>query len=103
MQQVFQIQVSPEIAQNPEKLKRFVAKNKRLHFNEIKHLETIKRSIDARQKNVKVNLRVAIFLNEEFNENPIEIPFYKDVSNFKEVIVIGGGDSMDPETPGCLL
>ena len=91
MQQEFQLQVSPEIAQNPEKLKRFVAKKERLNFDDINHIEIVKRSIDARQKNVKINLRITAYIKEEFTEKPIEIPYYKDVSKAKEVIVIGAG------------
>ncbi len=91
MQQEFQLQVSPEIAQDLEKLKRFVAKNKRLNFNDIKHLQIIKKSIDARQKNVKINLRITVFLNEEFTEKTVEIQEYEDVSNAKEILIIGAG------------
>lgn len=51
----------------------------------------LKRSIDARQKAVKINLKVAVYYNEEYNEQPLALPDYKDVSNAKEVIVIGAG------------
>ncbi len=91
MQQEFQIQVKPEIAQNKEQLKLFVAKNKRLNAAKIQHIEILKRSIDARQKNVKINLLINVYSDEKFVEKPIEIPYYKDVSKSKEVIVIGAG------------
>jgi uncharacterized FAD-dependent dehydrogenase len=91
MQQEHQIQVSPEIAQNEAKLKLMVAKKCRLRFDEINHVEILKRSIDARQNNVKINLRIKIFIKEEFIENKIELPYYKDVSNEKEVLIIGAG------------
>ena len=91
MQQEFQLQVKPKIAQDQEQLILFVAKNKRLNAKDIKHIEILKRSIDARQKNIKINLRIRVYIKEEFIENPIEIPDYADVSNAKEVIVIGAG------------
>ncbi|MFK5877898.1 MAG: FAD-dependent oxidoreductase [Flavobacteriaceae bacterium] len=91
MQQEFQIQVSPKIAQDTEQLKLFVAKNKRLNQKDIKHIEILKRSIDARQKNVKINLRIQVYLNEDFQENPVQLPNYSDVSKSQEVIVIGAG------------
>ena len=91
MQQEFQIQVSPKIAQDTEQLKLFVAKNKRLNKSDIRHIEILKRSIDARQKNVKINLRIQVYLNEDFKELPAQLPNYKDVSNAQEVIVIGAG------------
>ena len=91
MQQEFQIQVSPEVAQNQEQLKIIVAKKNRLQVNSIKHIEIIKRSIDARQKNIKINLKVKIFINEDFIDIPIELPNYKNISKAKEVIIIGAG------------
>ncbi|RLD74018.1 MAG: FAD-binding protein, partial [Bacteroidetes bacterium] len=91
MQQEFKLQVKPEIAQDQEQLKLFVAKNKRLNAKDIHHVEILKRSVDARQKNIKINLRIRVFIKEDFKESPIEIPHYKDVSTSKEVIVIGAG------------
>ncbi len=91
MQQEHQIQVTPEAAQNEDKLKLIVAKKCRLRFEEINHVEILKRSIDARQSNVKINLKVKIFIKEEFTEKKIELPNYKDVSKEKEVIIIGSG------------
>ena len=91
MQQEFQLQVKPEIAQDQEQLKLFIAKKNRLDVKDIKHIEILKRSIDARQKNVKINLRVRTFIKEKFIEEPVELPCYKDVSKAKEVIIIGAG------------
>jgi len=91
MQQEFQLQVKPEIAQDQEQLKLFIAKKNRLDVKDIKHIEILKRSIDARQKNVKINLRVRTFIKEMFIEEPVELPCYKDVSKAKEVIIIGAG------------
>lgn len=91
MQQELQIQVSPKIAQDAELLKLFVAKNKRLDKKDISHIEILKRSIDARQKNVKINLGIQVYLNEDFKETTKELPQYSDVSKLQEVIVIGAG------------
>ncbi len=91
MQQEFQLIVKPEIAQNIEQLKLFVARNKHLNIKNINHIEIVKRSIDARQKNVKINLIVRVFIQEEFTEHEIDLPNYKDVNKAKEVIVIGAG------------
>ncbi len=91
MQQEFQIQVNPEVAQNQEQLKQIVAKKNSLQVFNIKHIEILKRSIDARQKNIKINLKVKVFINEDFIDKPVELPNYKDVSKAKEVIIIGAG------------
>ncbi len=92
MPQELLFQVSPEIASNEVLLKEHIAKLIRLNAKEIQHVSILKRSIDARQKAVKFNLKVAIYLvGETFEENKIQIPEYKNVSNAQEVIVVGAG------------
>jgi len=91
MQQEFQLQVKPEEAQDQELLKLFVARSNKLLVSDITHVEIVKRSIDARQKNVKINLKVRAYIKEKFIDKQVEIPYYKDVSDAVEVIVIGAG------------
>ena len=91
MQQECQIQVKPEIAGNPSKLKLLVAKKYKLHFADVNHVEILKRSVDARKANVKINLKLKVFVKEDFVEKDIEIPKFKDVSEEKEIIIIGAG------------
>ena len=92
MPQELLFQVSPEIASNEVLLKEHIAKLIRLDAKEIQHVSILKRSIDARQKSVKFNLKVAIYLvGETFEENKIKIPEYKNVANSQEVIVVGAG------------
>ena len=85
-------QVTPEIANNEAKLKSHVSKLERISETDIKHISILKRSIDARQKAIKFNLKVAIYLNGEtfYNELPA-LPEYKNVSDAQEVIVVGAG------------
>ena len=85
-------QVTPEIANNSEQLHLHIAKLERISVSDIQHISILKRSIDARQKSIKFNLKVKLFLkNETFFEDKIELPNYKDVSNEQEVIVVGAG------------
>ncbi|KAB1156544.1 NAD(P)/FAD-dependent oxidoreductase [Flavobacterium luteum] len=86
------IQVSPEIASNESLLKDYLAKEIKVTSKEIQHITIQKRSVDARQKAIKINLKLLIFLqNEPFFEQRIQLPEYKDVSNAQEVIVVGAG------------
>src|SRR6478752_3516159 len=86
------LQVSPEIAANEALLKDYLSKQIKVSPNEIQHITILKRSIDARQKAIKINLKVVIFLKgEPFQETKIEFPKYKDVSKAQEVIVVGAG------------
>jgi len=86
------LQVSPEIAANPTLLKEQVGKSLRISEKDILHTVILKRSIDARQKAIKVNLKLDVFFNgEEITEQKIILPNYSDVSNAAEVIVVGAG------------
>ncbi len=91
MQKEFQIQVSPAIAQNHEALKKIFARKSRIPAEEINHIEILKRSIDARRKNIRINLRIKAYIKEDYREPSFDLPDYKDVSNSVEVIVIGAG------------
>ena len=86
------LQVSPEIAANQNLLKDFLSKQIKVSTNDIQHISIVKRSIDARQKSIKINLKVNIFLKgESFVSQNISLPKYKDVSKSQEVIIIGAG------------
>jgi len=91
MPSIFQIQVSPKEAATPHLLKLKVARLNGLPINEITHIEILKRSIDARQKAIKINLKIEVYLNEQFVEKPIELPNYPDVTNAKSIIIVGAG------------
>jgi uncharacterized FAD-dependent dehydrogenase len=92
MPREIQTQVAPEIATNESLLKDHVAKLLHVATKEIQKVVVIKRSIDARQKAIKINIKAAVYFNDEdFNEINIELPDYKNVTNSQEVIVIGAG------------
>ena len=91
MPRELQIQSAPEVAANPQLLKEQVAKLMQVKSSEINHIEILKRSIDARQKTVKINLKLAVYYKETFQETKLELPNYKDVSSKQEVIIIGAG------------
>lgn len=86
------LQVTPEIAANENLLKDYLSKQIKVSAKDVQHVSILKRSIDARQKAIKINLKVNIFLQgENFVEQKIVLPEYKEVSNSQEVIVVGAG------------
>jgi uncharacterized FAD-dependent dehydrogenase len=86
------IQVVPEVAANDFLLKDHVAKMICVTLSEVQHISIVKRSIDARQKAIKINLKLIVFFHgEPFSEQKIELPHYPNVANQKEVIIIGAG------------
>ncbi|RTY86517.1 NAD(P)/FAD-dependent oxidoreductase [Flavobacterium sp. RSP15] len=92
MPQELLLQVSPEIAANDVLLKNHLSKQITVSVTEIQHISILKRSIDARQKAIKINLKVMIYLKGElFQEQKIQLPEYKNVSSAQEVIVVGAG------------
>lgn len=86
------IQVAPEVAASPQLLNEHLAKLLHVKTSDIQYVSILKRSIDARQKAIKINLKLTVFFqNEPFVEDKIELPDYKNVTNAPEVIVVGAG------------
>ena len=86
-----QIQVLPEESKKDDLLKKVVSKKINVNLSDINHIEILKRSVDARQRIIKTNLRIAVFIKEEFQETKEDFPKYMDVSKKEEVIIIGAG------------
>ena len=92
MPQELLLQVTPEIAANELLLKDYIGKQIKVSPKEIQHVSILKRSIDARQKAIKINLKVKAYLKgEPFQETKFQLPDYKNVATAQEVIVVGAG------------
>ncbi len=92
MPREIQTQVSPEVAHNPLLLNEHVAKLFHVATKDIQKVIVLKRSIDARQKAIKFNIKASVFFKEEdYIDQKIALPEYKNVSNSQEVIIVGAG------------
>ena len=91
MQKEISIQVSPEQAAEPSLLKSEVSRKSGFPIDEIRHVEILKRSIDARQRKVRINLLVRIYVHENYEEKEVSLPDYTDVSQAREVLIVGAG------------
>lgn len=91
MQKEIQIRVNPEVAENSSAILAIISKKFGLPKNDIRHVEILRRSIDARKKEVRINLKILVFVNEDFEEISIDIPEYSDVSTKDGVIIVGAG------------
>jgi hypothetical protein len=58
---------------------------------EITAIKVLRKSIDARKKEIFFNYKVAVYLNEQLPEKSDYVFEYKDVSNAKEIHIIGFG------------
>ena len=90
MPKTISIQISPEEAHSSEAILSIVSKELSVNKSNINHISIDRRSIDARKKNIKVLLRLDVYINEEYINTEI-IRNYQDVSNKDEVIIIGSG------------
>lgn len=91
MQKEIELRISPEIAANSSLLLKEAAKQSGIQATGIRHIEILKRSVDARQRDVKINLKALVFVNEDFKEITVALPDYPDVRNSEEIIIIGAG------------
>ena len=86
-----QIRVLPEEAFDSERLKRIVAKKAGVSINEIHHIEIVKRSIDARKRPVVYQLRVDVYVNEDYIP-PVFHPDYLNVQDSSILVhIVGSG------------
>ena len=81
----------PEVAADTVLLRQYVADEKGLALSALKGIRVLKRSIDARQRTIFVNLKVRLYINEQPSDDEYEHTDYPDVSDKPQVIVVGAG------------
>ncbi len=91
MIQELQLRVLPPIAADTDQLRRYVADEKGLVLSALKGVRILKRSIDARQRTIFVNLKVRLYINELPSDDEYVRTDYPDVSAARAVIVVGAG------------
>ena len=91
MTQEYQLRILPEIAANEQKLKEYLSKEKGLNLRDITATRILKRSIDARQRTIFVNLKVRAYIKEMPQEDEYERTIYNNVEGKLQVIVVGAG------------
>ena len=85
-----EIKISPKLVLSKGEIKNKISNTFNIKKSRINHIEIIKKSIDARSKNIKYNLIIDIYIDEKFIEKT-KIIRYKNVHNSKEVFIIGAG------------
>ena len=92
MQETLELRVSPRTAAEPMLLKAEVSTLMGVDANRIKHITIIRRSIDARQRRVVVNLSVRVYIDElPAKESLVEPVAYRPVEGDRQVVVVGAG------------
>ena len=85
------IRILPQQAATENGIKDFLGREYALNKNEIQAVRILKRSIDARKRQVFINLTVRIYINEQ-PQDDLFIPIsYGDVSDRQPAVVVGAG------------
>jgi len=87
----YQLRVLPQVAASADYLRKYIAEEQGLALSALKAVRILKRSIDARQRTIFVNLKVRAYINEQPTEDEFEYVDYQDVSQRPQVIVVGAG------------
>ena len=91
MQKSIQISIRPEVAAQPSLLRRTIADEIGLSPAQTLEYRVRRRSIDARQRHILVNLRIDLYIDEPMPAQEFEPVVYPDVSSAPQVIVVGAG------------
>ena len=87
----YTIRVLPEVAANEQRLKAYLVREKGLDERTLNATRILKRSIDARQRTVFVNLTVRAYVNEVPKDDEYQHTDYPNVEGRPQVIVVGAG------------
>ena len=88
----YTLRLLPQQAANEATLKDYIAREEGYRMSELTHVRVLKRSIDARQRTVYVNLKLRVYINEQPSDDAFEHTHYPDVASApRQAIVVGAG------------
>ncbi len=87
----YQLRTLPEQAVNEQALTRFIAREKGLDARTIWAVRVLKRSIDARQRTIYINVKVRAYINEEPTDDEYVRTHYPLVEGRPRIVVVGAG------------
>ena len=87
----YQIRVVPEVAAQEDRLKAYLAEEYGFDVRTIYGVRILKRSIDARQRQIYINLKVRAYINEQPHDDEYHRTVYPNVEGCPQVIVVGAG------------
>ena len=87
----YQLRILPEQAASEQSLKQYISREKGLDVRTINAIRILKRSIDARQRTIYVNLTIRVFVNETPSAEEFVRTDYPNVEGRPAVIVVGAG------------
>ncbi|GAB6121356.1 NAD(P)/FAD-dependent oxidoreductase [Dysgonomonas termitidis] len=91
MQKDIDLRITPEQASDIEKVRRIFSSQSGIPLKDINSVRILRRSIDARQRNIFVNLRVRGYVNEVQDDPAFVSTYYPNVKGCPQAIVVGAG------------
>lgn len=91
MIQEYQLRVLPQQAYNEEAIKQYLSRENGLDIRTLNVVRVLKKSIDARQRTIYVNLNVRAYINEYPQDDEFQRTEYPNVADKPQVIVVGEG------------
>lgn len=86
-----QTRVLPVQAASEQNIKEFVARDQGIDIRTINAVRVLRKSIDARQRTIFVNLTIRVYINEMPGDDEYRRVAYRDVSSCPQVVVVGEG------------
>lgn len=91
MTKEYQIRVFPVVAASENAIKRYLAEEQGIDQRTINSVRVLKKSIDARQRTIFVNLKIRVYINEVPQDDEYEHTEYQNVEGRPQVVVVGEG------------
>ena len=91
MKKTLELTLPPEIAFDENELHQHIKSSLQIKEDNTFHIRLLKRSIDARSRQIKVNLQAEIYVDEMPEPLLQYQSAYKDVSTAKQAIIVGAG------------
>ena len=91
MTKEYQIRVLPVVAASENAIKRYLAEEQGIDQRTINSVRVLKKSIDARQRTIFVNLKIRVYINEVPQDDEYEHTEYQNVEGRPQVVVVGEG------------
>ena len=91
MTKEYQIRVLPVVAASENAIKRYLAEEQGIDQRTINSVRVLKKSIDARQRTIFVNLKIRVYINEVPQDDEFEHTEYQNVEGRPQVVVVGEG------------
>ncbi|PLX13037.1 MAG: FAD-binding protein [Marinilabiliales bacterium] len=86
-----QLVLNPFDATDNQKIKKIAASKLRIDFDRLVGFQILRKSVDARNRNVKINMKLRVFTDE--HTAPVNHPAFniRDVQKSREVYIVGSG------------